>query len=615
MLPPRKLSSAYAAQTRPPRLALAASSALALLLAACQSTPLPTWNNGLPSRPQPQARVVPSAPPVVDTSPGVQVMPIRPRDDLQPGAAPDQPQMPPDQPQTLPDQPVSQADVPPYGPAVSARFPAPTVRYATPGLTEGRGTFTTNAEIHAWMTTLASTSVRGNAQVHAGVISLGSSQRGEPLEALVLTQSSNSEASTLVSDGRPTVLLVGQQRGDQPAPAEALLILAREASQGLLQPLLARINIIVVPRANPDAAAAGTPFTADGTDLVRDHLVLRTPEARALAHLVRDYRPAVLADAQEYPVTRVFSEKFGVVQRADVMLEYSTPANEPEFVTKAAEEWVRRPVSAALERGGLSQDWYFTASDNPSDRALTMGGALPGDLRNAEGLKNVASLLVASRGEGLNRMHLQRRVHSQVVALSAVLQATAMKADELKKLREFVDRDVASLACRADGAIEVLPTSQRRTLTLLDPETGADRNMDFDWNSYLVPRTVTTRRRPCGYWLDASNSGAVERLRDAGVQVMRVAEPASMLMDSYRESARRDDTVRGTVLVDVTIARAVADLPQGGFYVPLSQPLGNLVFAAMEPDGPDSFFARHVITSLDGIGRVATVPTLRLEEY
>jgi len=97
--------------------------------------------------------------------------------------------------------------------------------------------------------------------------------------------------------------------------------------------------------------------------------------------------------------------------------------------------------------------------------------------------------------------------------------------------------------------------------------------------------------------------------------VMRVAEPASLLLDTYRETARREDPVRGAVLVDVGIHRALADVPQGGFYVPLSQPLGNLVFAALEPDSPDSFFARRLITRLEAVGRLANLPTLRLEEY
>lgn len=596
---------------RPPRILSTAPAALTLLLAACQSTPLPTWSNDQPVRstvrPAPAAQVLPArpyAPPVVDVPmPGVQVTPVRPPDAMTPGLPPV-------------DAPVSVAptDVPPYGPAVAARFPTPTVRYATPGLGDGRDTATSNIEMHNWLTGLVSVAGRGN-DVRAGIVNIGSSQRGEPLEALVLTRSGNTEATTLLADGRPTVLLVGGQHGDEPATTEALLLMAREASQGLLQPLLSRINLIVVPRANPDGATAGSPLTADGTDLAHDHLVLHTPEARALAQLVRDYKPLVAADAREYAVTRGFQEKFGAAQRADVLLQYGTGANEPEFITKAAEEWVRRPVAAGLERSGLSYDWFFTASADPANQSLTMGDAMAGDFRNAEGLKNVVTLMLASRGQGLGRMHLQRRVHSQVVALSALLQSTAAKADDLRKLRDFVDRDVSSLACRADGALDVLPTTQRRKVTLLNAETGADQVTDMEWNSALVPRPVLTRRRPCGYWLDASAIGAIDRLRDAGVQVMRVAEPSSLLMDSYRETARRDDTVRGTVMVDVTVNRALADVPQGGFYVPLSQPLGNFIFAAMEPDSPDSFFARRVIDRLESIGRVANVPALRLDEY
>jgi hypothetical protein len=599
---------------RPPRILSTAPAALTLLLAACQSTPLPNWNDGV-SRPMQAAQpasVVPYAPPVVDMPPpGVEVMPVRPPENLMPGLPPDT-----NAPRASTDGSVAPApaNLPPYGPAVAERFASPTVRYATPGLGEGRDTATSNAELHTWLSNLASAAGRGN-DIRAGIVNIGSSQRGEPLEALVLTRSANTEAGTLLADGRPTVLLVGGQHGDEPAATEALMVVGREAAQGLLQPLLSRVNLIVVARANPDGAAAASPLTADGIDMAHDHLVLRTPEARALAQLVRDYRPLVTANAGEYAVTRAFQDKFDAVQRADMQLQYATGANEPEFITKASEEWLRRPVVAGLDRSGLRHDWFFTASADPADRSLSMGDAMAGDFRNAEGLKNIVTLSLASRGQGIGRMHLQRRVHTQVVAMSALLQAVAGKADELRKLREFVDRDVSSLACRADAALEVLPTTQRRTVTLLDPVTGADRSADMEWHSALVPRTVLSRRRPCGYWLDASAIGAVDRLRDQGVQVMRVAEPSSLLMESYRETARRDDTARGTVLVDVTVTRALADVAQGGFYVPLSQPLGNLVFAAMEPDSPDSFFARRVIDRLENIGRVANVPSLRLEEY
>ena len=76
------------------------------------------------------------------------------------------------------------------------------------------------------------------------------------------------------------MLLIGQQHGDEPAGSEALLVIAQELAQGLLEPLLDQINVVIVPRANPDGAATGTRSTANGVDMNRDHLLLNTPRPR-----------------------------------------------------------------------------------------------------------------------------------------------------------------------------------------------------------------------------------------------------------------------------------------------------------------------------------------------
>lgn len=57
--------------------------------------------------------------------------------------------------------------------------------------------------------------------------------------------------------------------------------MARElAPNGLLDALLDKINVIVVPRANPDGAEAGTRNTANGVDMNRDHLLLQAPRPK-----------------------------------------------------------------------------------------------------------------------------------------------------------------------------------------------------------------------------------------------------------------------------------------------------------------------------------------------
>ncbi|MDQ3272022.1 MAG: M14 family metallocarboxypeptidase, partial [Pseudomonadota bacterium] len=458
----------------------------------------------------------------------------------------------------------------------------------------------------------------------AALLPIGRSQSGETLDALVLTRAAGTEAAAIAASGRPTVLLIGQQHGDEPAGSEALLVIARELTQGLLRPMLDRINVIIVPRANPDGSADNRRVTTGGLDMNRDHLLLNTPEAQALARLTRDYRPTVVVDAHEYTVVGRFLQKFGAVQKYDALLQYATTANIPEFLTKASEEWYRRPLVAALKSQGLSNEWYYTTSTDLTDKKISMGGTQPDTGRNVNGLKNTVSLLIETRGVGIGRLHIQRRVHTHVTAISSVLASTAQRASELRQLQPYIEKEIAGQACKDEAVVEAGPTPTQQELLMLDPITGADKALRVEWNSALALRKIKTRVRPCGYWLSASSKTAVERLRLHGVQVLRVTEPGSMLGDLYRETARsageRQD-VRGTisdagqiVKAEVALVRGVIDAPTGSYYVPLNQPLANLAIAALEPDTQNSYFANRLIDNLTGSARVMAEPSLKTEE-
>ena len=572
--------------------------ALIALLAACTSVPLPPWPATAGTIPP---ATTPGIPATVATVPLAQPIPARPGFVTASPAA-------------------AQA---PYSAAVAARFPAPSVAYSTPGLQAGRSSFTSNAEIQSWLRELAASASR-SASVKAAVLPIGQSQRGEPLEALVLTRAAGTDAAALIASNRPTVLLIGQQHGDEPAGSEALLVIARELTQGLLQPVLERINVIIVPRANPDGAAAGQRVTVDGLDMNRDHLLLNTPEARALARLTRDYHSTVVVDAHEYIVVDRFLQKFGAVQKYDALLHYATTANLPEFLTKAAEEWYHRPLLAALQAQGLSTEWYYTTSADPADKQISMGGTQPDTGRNVYGLKNAVSLLIETRGVGIGRLHLQRRVHTHVTALASVLASTAQRANELIQLRPYIDKELSAQACKDEALVEAGPTPTHHALTLLDPVTGADKTLRVESNSSLVLQKIKARVRPCGYWLSAASKTAVERLRLHGVQVLRVLETSAMLGDIYRETARPADVrpaLRGAmadpapiIKTEVALMRGVIDAPAGSYYVPLNQPLANLVMAALEPDTHSSYFANHLLESLASSARVMSEPMLKAEE-
>ena len=602
---PSALTAQGAAQR--PYWRLASIAAAVMWLAACGSTPLPPWPaNSLPAPPTSRA-AVPSPLGQPQVFPGVVTSPV---DIMLPAADP------------ASQNSMAQQEAGFENPAVAARFPDPVTRYNTPGLAPDRRAFSTNAEIGQWLQQL--TSASDASKSHTSLLTIGSSQRGVPIHAAIFTRATGNSPQSLDATKRPTVLLIAQQHGDEPAGSEALLVIAQELARGLLEPLLENINVIIVPRANPDGAEAGTRATASGVDMDRDHLLLNTPEAQALSVLVRDYRPIAVIDAHESTVAGRYLEKFHALQRYDALLQYATTANVPEFLTKASKEWYYTPMVHSLNGQNLANEWYYTTSARSDDLRLSMGGTQPDTLRNVNSLKNAVSMLVATRGIGLGHMHIQRRVHTHITAISSALRSTAQRAASLEQVRSFVVRDTSAMACRDAVMIQAAATPEQRDITMLDPQTGVDRVLHVNWNSSLTLRTLKTRPRPCGYWLPNTASTAIERLKMLGIQVLRVAEPGSLLADTYRETSseigvREDvrgsiDDQGGIVRAQVQLVRSAIDVDAGSYYVPLNQPLALLAVAALEPDTQNSYFANRLIESLADTARVMGTPSLIFEE-
>ena len=492
----------------------------------------------------------------------------------------------------------------PYNPAIESHFPDPTTLYATPGLGVNRQQFTTQTEITTWLQSLGNKAGNG---YRLGTASIGTSQRGLPIPALIATQGQSTQATAINNNGKPTVLLVGGQRGDEPASTEALLVVASELGQGgLLAPMLQQINIIIVPRANPDALDTASALTADGTDLTHDHLLLSTPEAQALARLIRNYRPAAVIDLHEFPAGGAFLQKFQAVQRYDVLLQPAATANAHEFINKAAREWFSLPIRSALNQAELSNEWFFQPSAQPDNNSLSMADLGADTLINASSLKNSVSLLVASRGSDLGRLHIQRRVHSLVIAITATLKTTAEKSQNLKQVESFVSRDISALACRNTLIVLARQTPEQRTIRMLQADSGKEVEARVSWNSSLSIKPEQTRPRPCGYWLSADSGSAVDRLRLQGVQVMQIAEPGQMLADSYNAPRSGNSTP--------LLTRGAIDTPLGSYYITLNQAKAHLATAVLEPDTPFSYVSKSLITSPADIGRVVAAPSVVFEE-
>lgn len=557
---------------------LIASSALAL--AACSSTPLPEWPTRTASS---NTAPVSTAPRTAPAATSASTSPVASNHHVQ---------------------------ALPYNAAVAALFPDPSERYNTPGLADGRRSFTTNTELAQLLRDLGQQHPNDTSRL--GVLQSGSTQSGAPIYALVATQAAAITPLALDESKRPTVMIVAGQHGTDVAATEALLALSQElGTGGLLAPLLSKINIVFVPRANPDGFDQGIATTADGTDLRLDHLALQTPEARFLAKLARDYRPSVLLDAGEFAAVQPTLQRFGAVRANDVGLQYAVTANSHEFVTKAAREWMHQPAVQALSTAGLRVDWAFEAAGDSADSGFAMGTLTPTTLSNASSLKNVASMQAHSRGSDLGRTHLQRRVHSHVKTMAAVLQNAALRADDLRKVNTFVTRDVASRACRSTLAVQAQPRQETRAVTLVDASSAQLVQKTTAWTSGVDTAAPRTRSHACGYWLSANAVQATERLEMLGVNVLRVAELSSLQAETFHTDSASNSTGAPSAL---SIQRGTLEAPPGSYYVSMNQPLAFLAAAALEADTPYSFYSSGVLRNTADSARVVAPPQIVFDE-
>lgn len=499
------------------------------------------------------------------------------------------------------------ARVTPEPAAVAARFPDPAVRYDTPAFREGRTDLPTHDEALTFVRALAE-----RVPAHVRVETIGTSQDGRPVALVTLSGSRGPSASL------PTVLVLAQQHGNEPAGGEAALALAATLAT-TERALLERVNVLVVPRANPDGAEKFVRATTSGADVNRDHLWLETPEARAIAAVTVRVRPDVVLDLHEFTAGDRWVKKYGVVQAYDALLQPATVGNLRPSIDAEARRHFLAPVRRALDAEGLTPFTYHTTSPDPSDKVVSAGGVQPDTGRNVNGLRQAVSLLIETRGVGLGRAHLARRVHTHVTAALTVVRQAAARGPALVAVTREADAAVAATACLGPLTVAAVHTPGRMPMTFLDAAAGTPRRIVVPWRSADMLQVQRTRPRPCGYVLDASATAAVERLRALGVRVDAVPADVTWDLERYRivsQAAGARQDARGAIddgapiaVIRVRRTRVRERVAAGSWFVDLRQPLGTLVAAALEPDSQNSFAAAGLVDVAAGaVRRVVTAP-------
>jgi hypothetical protein len=481
--------------------------------------------------------------------------------------------------------------------AVKRRYADPPVKFETPAFAPGKSGYTSHDEMMDYLEALAARV--DNMQLRIA----GYSQEGRALPVLLFTSSGRFLPADLQRLERPVVTLVGQLHGNEPAGGEAMLVLARSLADGELKPLLERITVVIMPRANPDGAHYDWRATASCVDINRDHVKVDLPETAAIRRMTAELPPDVFVDAHEFSVATRWIDKFNALQSYDFTMAYATHPNVYRGLTEMAERVFSRSIGRDVAAAGYSHFWYYTTGYDLKDKRVAGGGTAPDIGRNHAGLSNALSFLVETRGVGIGRDSFARRVHTQYVVLASVLKTAAEHAAEVRKVTRAARADTIRRGRepRADDLVAItLKTPMRKqSLTMMDPASGEAKDVEVDWMDPREALPGLTRARPYAYLMLPSYAEIARRLTLSGIQVRRLKAPVELEVESYVVTDRRQGAVfveghiRSAVSTEVTARKRI--FPRGTYVYSMAQPGANVLVAALEPESSSSFVALGMV--------------------
>lgn len=487
-------------------------------------------------------------------------------------------------------------------------FKEPSVSLQTPSFEDSKTDFTTQEEMLNYIKKL---------EEHAPylkVSNIGYSQEGREIPMLTFQKGNPSN--------KPTVWLQAQVHGNEPAAGEAVLAIARNLATGSLAQVLDKINVIIIPRINPDGSYYFERRTANKLqDINRDNVKFELPETVLVHKAYNKVKAEVVLDAHEYSVATPYKDVGqGHLAYYDLLLLSSTNANVPKGITELADNLLINNAGKEIEQSGHTWHWYYiTAPSQTHAKKIIMADGVPIIGRNAYGLQPAISILIESRGIGIGKQDFKRRVASQYITYASMLRNVAANAQEIK---DVVGNARAEIIAKGDNVDDA---ATDKIVILTEPKPIPDFHLKLvsleDKNVANLPMegytqkdyTVSLERvRPYAYIIPAAFKPLAEKLAHSGVNVQKTTAPLMLDVESYKITDNKVSTkyfeghFRNTV--KTTVSNSNVWFPSGSYVVYMGQPAANLAAMCLEPESQASFVTFNLIPVEKG----DTVPTYRL---
>ena len=412
--------------------------------------------------------------------------------------------------------------------------------------------------------------------------------RMEPLtrshQGSLLSVAQISSSKTFGQDpAKLRVLLFAQQHGDEHTGKEALSMLLAKFASGELKDVLQNADVLIVPQMNPDGGELYQRRTSDSIDFNRNHLLLTSPETRALHDLFYQWMPHVTLDLHEYgTLSRSWSDS-GFIRIADAQLGMLTNVNTSPEIRELQHNRIFPYVAGYMQGQGYFYTEYIVGS--PSDRVRHSTTEI-NDGRQSFGVLGSVSFIQEGIKWRTREDCLQRRVQAHLTAIQALLQYCSGHAQEIvqivgKERARLVALAGQPVALRMDhvqgkGELRIpvrLLKTERDTTWLVKPYFGEVKLQ----KSTVVPET---------YFIERKDSAIVELLRRHHINVREVPQEteftvSAFFTDSITQASLEEET---QPLVSVSCRQIRKSFKAGDFMIPTHQLQSLLVAIILEPE-------------------------------
>ncbi|MDE2995562.1 MAG: M14 family metallopeptidase [Bacteroidota bacterium] len=439
------------------------------------------------------------------------------------------------------------------------------------------------------------------------LLTFGYSYEGRALPLVIFGKTASTDPSVLRDSDRIRIFVQGNIHAGEVCGKEALLMLIRSIAEGehdtwadsalvMMAPMYntdgnERVNLYNRPRQNGPRAGMGQRPNAQGLDLNRDHMKVRSPEARSLIGLMNAYDPHVLIDLHTTNGTR-----HGYHLTYSPSLSPNTSASidslNRNHVLPAAQQGLKdRSGWESYYYGNLpfrrAEPGWFTFDHRPRFNNNYIG------LRNRLAILSEAYAYASFEERILSSLHFTESIIEDVIARREEVIEVLQRAET--ESTPGLEQGLRFEPVMNDDSVEILMGT---VVSRVNPYSGAVYLERTDFTRVqLMPEygafaPVESSTIPAAYVVYAESAAVVgPMLATHGISFETLTEAKlhsveAFVVDSVMVSDRPFQQIREVTLNGAWSGEDI-EFPIGSLFVSMDQPLSRLAFYLLEPRSDD----------------------------